>query len=168
MSNWNLVITLAERAEHPLDWWWFSIAALGIVFILYAIHVYPGGWHALSVRYRHAKRPAGECLFRLATIHLGLGFFPLGYRESIFASIGSDGITISKYRLFRYWSPPLLIPWSAVSECKRETRTSLWTLFGTATAVYLSEPQTRLLFPGTLGRAIYAFWSREIKHSENC
>ena len=112
---------------------------------------FASGWHALAKRYRCTTTSSGR-LHRFVSMGLGQGWgFPaVGYRRCLFARVDSAGILLAILPLFRFFHPQLFIPWSAVSDCRRER---LW--FINYTAVYISEPQTRMIFRGRLGEEIY-------------
>jgi hypothetical protein len=129
----------------------FVLGWCGIIAFLSLI----GGWHALSKRYR-AVQPVQGRLFAFASMGLGRSFFPVSYGSCLFVRVGAAGIGLSIFPIYRILHPPLFIPWSAAAECKRE---KFW--WFTHTAVYLTDFQTRILFTGRLGRAIYESWTSE-------
>jgi hypothetical protein len=136
-------------AQQELDLRWFFPLFIGGWLAISCFLSLIGGWHALAKRYRSTMSASGR-LLSFASMELGRGFFPVSYRSCLFARLDSAGIGLSVFPLFRFFHPKLFIPWSAVSDCKRER---FW--FMDCTAVYVSEPQTRMLFRGRLGREIY-------------
>ncbi len=74
----------------------------------------------------------------------------MSYNSCLFVRVDSVGIALSVFPLFRFFHPKLFIPWAAVSDCRKE---KFW--FVNCTAVYVGEPQIRMLFHGRLGREIY-------------
>jgi hypothetical protein len=135
--------------------WLFPLFIGGWLVICWFLSV-RGGWHPLSKRYRNSMAGSGK-LFPFASMALGRGFSPVRYRGCLFVRLDSTGIALAVLPLFRFCHPKLLIPWSAVSDCKRER-------FGfmDCTAVYVSEPQIRMLFPGSLGTEVYETRNRTV------
>jgi hypothetical protein len=140
---------MTATPQQELDLRWFFPLFIGGWLTICCFISLIGGWHALAKRYRSTSRTSGT-LFSFASMGLGRGFFPVSYRSCLFVRLDSTGIALSVFPLFRFFHPKLVIPWSAVSDCKRER---FW--FMDCTAVYVSEPQTRMLFRGKLGREIY-------------
>lgn len=136
-------------AQQLLDLRWFVPVFIAGWLAICCLLSLIGGWHALAKRYRNSLSPPGK-LFSFASLGLGAGLVPVSYRSCLFVRLGSTGISLSVFPFFRFFHPKLFIPWSAVSECKRER---FW--FMNCTALYLSEPQIRLLFYGRVGRDIY-------------
>ena len=140
---------MTATPQQELDLRWFFPLFIGGWLAISCFLSVIGGWHALAKRYRSTMSTSGK-LFSFASMGLGRGFFPVSYRSCLFVRLDSAGIGLSVFPLFRFFHPKLFIPWSAVSDCKRER---FW--FMDCTAVYVSEPQTRMLFRGRLGREIY-------------
>jgi hypothetical protein len=140
-------------ANNDLDLRWFLPLFIGGWCAFEVSFSIISGWYALSQRYRSTHTVEGR-LFPFASMKLGPRFFPVSY--PLFVRLGLAGISLSIFPLFRICHPPLFIPWSAVSDCRRERH-----LFFMHTAVYVSEPKTRMLFAGRLGSAIYDSWSRD-------
>jgi len=122
----------------------FALMWVGIVAVLSVL----GGWARLSSRYPSRSNETGQ-RFRFASMALGASLFPVNYSHCLTVQVGSSGIGIRPFILFRLFHAPLFIPWSAVAECKRKKR-----IFGMYTAVYLADPANRLLFGGRLGEVI--------------
>lgn len=140
---------MTATPQQEFDLRWFFTLFIGGWLAICCFLSFIGGWHALAKRYRSTISTSGK-LFSFASMGLGRGFFPVSYRSCLFVRLDSTGIALSVFPLFRFFHPKLLIPWSAVSDCKRER---FW--FMDCTAVYVFEPQTRMLFRGRLGREIY-------------
>jgi len=147
--HYSVERTMTATPQHALDLRWFLPLFIGGWLAITCLLSLLGGWHSLARKYRSTSRYSGK-LFYFASMGLGRGFFPVGYGRCLFVRLNSDGLALSVFPLFRFFHPKLFIPWSAVSDCKRER---FW--FVNCTAVYVSEPQTRLLFHGRLGREIY-------------
>ena len=80
---------------------------------------------------------------------------PVTYSNVLFIDLSPEGIGISILLPFRIFHPRLLIPWMAVDECRAE---KFWLM--TTTAVYLSQPKTRLLFGRRVGERVDDYWKR--------
>ena len=135
--------------QQDLDLRWFLPLFIGGWLAVSCFLSLVGGWHALAKRYRCTTSAPGK-LYSFASMGLGRGLFPVSYGSCLFVRLDSAGIALSVFPLFRFFHPKLFIPWSAVSDCKRER---FW--FMNCTAVYVSEPQTRMLFIGRFGRELY-------------
>jgi hypothetical protein len=133
--------------------WFVPLLILGWFAVL-AFLSFVGGWYELSQRYPDQRRMR-EKTFSFASMGLGRGFFPVNYKHCISVHIDPKGLAISVLLPFRIFHPPFFIPWSAVSECKQER---FW--FLSHRAVYVIEPQTRLLFRGRVAAAIGDYWQR--------
>ena len=148
--------TMTATPQQELDLRWFvpvfACGWLGICCLLSVI----GGWHALATRYRSTLSSSGK-LFPFASMGLGRGFSPVSYGSCLFVRLDSTGIELSVLPMFRFFHPKLLIPWSAVSDCRRER---YW--FVDCTALYIAEPQVRMLFRGRLGREIFEARGRAV------
>ena len=114
-----------------------------------------GGWHALARRYR-ARGPLEGTTFWFVSMLLGQGIRTASYGGCLFVQLSEHGIAMVIFPLLRLFHPPLLIPWSAIARCQRE---KLW--FREYTAIYLSNPNTRLLVAGGAGRTIYEIWETD-------
>ena len=141
--------TMTTTPHQELDFRWFFPLFIGGWLAISCFLSLLGGWHALAKRYRTTISTSGK-LFPFASMGLGRGLFPVSYSNCVFVRLDSTGISLSVFPLFRFFHPKLFIPWSAVSDCRRER---FW--FMDCTAVYVSQPKTRMLFRGRLGRKIH-------------
>ena len=122
--------------------------------VIMALLSFKGGWHALAKLYPAQSRTSGES-FWFTSMALGVGRAPVTYSNVLFIDLSPEGIGISILLPFRIFHPRLLISWMAVDDCKSE---KFW--FMTNTAVYLSEPKTRLLFGRRVGERVDEYWKR--------
>jgi hypothetical protein len=113
-----------------------------------------GGWQALGKKYKSSGPGSGRS-FRFSSVALGPGRFPATYRACVAIEVGEDGIALRVLPLFRIGHPQLLIPWSAVAECKPD-----WFFFQPCTTLNLADPRTRLRIPGQAGQEVLEFWKR--------
>lgn len=118
---------------------WFGIGAL-----LARI----GGWSTLAGLYR-AKYPVVGERFRFVSASMGRERLPVNYKACLFMVVNRYGLHISILFPFRFRSPPLFIPWSAVESIteKRSMRT-----FGIA--VRLRNCWPIICVPGRAGHMI--------------
>jgi hypothetical protein len=140
---------MISNPQQEIDLRWFFPLFIGGWLTILCFLSLIGGWHTLAKRFRATSISSGK-LFAFASMGLGRGLFPVSYGNCLFVRLDSTGISLSIFPIFRFFHPRLFIPWSAVVDCRRER---FW--FMDCTAVYVSEPQTRLLFRGRVGTQIY-------------
>ena len=140
---------MTATPQQELDLRWFFPLFIGGWLAISCLHSFVGGWHALAKKYRSTTSSSGK-LFSFASMALGRSFFPVSYQSCLFVRLDSTGIALSVFPLFRFFHPKLFIPWSAVSDWRRER---FW--FMKCTVVYISESPTRMRFLGRVGREIY-------------
>lgn len=118
---------------------WFGIGAL-----LARI----GGWSTLAGTYRARYPVVGEH-FRFVSASMGRDRLPVNYKACLFMVVNRHGLHVSIVFPFRFRSPPLFIPWSAVESIteKRSMRT-----FGVA--VRLRNCWPIVCVPGRAGHMI--------------
>ncbi len=149
---------LGQAPQTGLDLHWFILLFVTMWLGISVFLSLAGGWHRLGKQYRSTRRIKGK-LFSFASMSMGNGIFPVNYNGCLFVRIGTDGIEISIFLPFKLLSPRLLIPWNAVAECRQE---SFW--FRKCTAIYLSEPRSRMRFYGRVGRDIYRAYAFALYH----
>jgi hypothetical protein len=122
---------------------WWCLICLAIAHV--------GGWRKLAKKYRTDRLVDGQLL---RFVSMQIGYFPTmgSYRQVIFVSLSPEGLGLSLFLPFRCGHPPLLIPWSAITECKREKQ-----FFWDVTALYLQDPATRLFFYRKKSEDIYSY-----------
>ncbi len=81
------------------------------------------GWRSLA---RHFRGRPGEVAERVSmgSARMGSAFFPTAYNGILNVSASREGVGLSLFPLFAIGTPPLLIPWDAMGECRT------WTLLG--------------------------------------
>ena len=92
---------------------WFFPLFIGFWFAMTGLLAHLGGWATLARRFRATQSPSGE-RFRFASGSMGRRFLPVNYGGCLFVTVGEEGIHLSILFLFRFLSPPLFIPWSAM------------------------------------------------------
>jgi hypothetical protein len=143
----------APGSQSP-DVEWILLAFAALWFAITALLSRIGGWGELAEKFPDRAQPTAET-FRIASLGLGAGWFPVSYSNCLSVSVGPEGFGLSLWLPFRAFHPNLFIPWRAVERCGTEK-------FGfmTCTAIYLSEPSTRMLFNGRVGSALQARWAQ--------
>jgi hypothetical protein len=139
----------------PLFFFGFAIFWCSICAFLSLL----GGWYRLGKVFPRITQNPGKTFWGAAAA-IGFGLFPVNY-SGLFVRVGSEGIGLSVFFVFRVLHPPLLIPWQAI-ECRQET---YW--FRRCTAVYIANPRSRILFVGKVGRYIYEYWTTSVPLSNN-
>jgi hypothetical protein len=134
----------------------YSFVALFICFwlVMGCLLSLLGGWHSLAKAYRNNAKSSGKS-FSFAKMLLGTGSMPMSYRSCMTIRLDSIGMSLSVFLPFRFFHPPLLIPWNAVSSCRQER---FW--FMKCTAIELLDPQMQMLFLGKAGKEIYEYWEK--------
>src|SRR5947199_6512295 len=127
-------------SSHPPNVLWFVVAFAAMWTGIAALLSRIGGWSELAESYPARPHPIVE-VFRVASLGLGTGLFPVSYSNCLSVTIGSDGFGLALWLPFRPFHPKLFIPWHVVERCGPENF-----LFLSCTAVYLSRPATRMLF----------------------
>lgn len=93
---------------------WFFLFFCCLWFFISAALSLGGGWFSLSREFRTYDDVSGE-RFRFRSGSLGRWPFPVtGYGNCLFLTVNDRGFRLSILFLFRFLSPPLYIPWSAV------------------------------------------------------
>ncbi len=107
-----------------------------------------GGWSTLAGPYR-AKYPVVGERFRFVSASMGSERLPVHYRGCLFIVVNRHGLHISVLFPFRFRSPPLFIPWSAVESV---TEKPLLRTFGVAVKLRDQWPIIRV--PGRAAHVI--------------
>lgn len=93
---------------------WFVPLFLCLWLVVCAVSAHLGGWHSLSKEYRTKETIQGEH-FRFASGSMGRWPFPVtAYGSCLFLTVNDSGFRLSILFVFRFLSPALFIPWSAV------------------------------------------------------
>ena len=99
--------------------WFFPLFVLLWLFISSFLSL-AGGWFSLSTHFRAPQSSSGQ-RFKFASGSMGVGWFPVNYNGCLFVTVNELGFGLSILFLFRFCTPPLFIPWSAITsvETKR-------------------------------------------------
>jgi len=93
---------------------WFIPFFLCLWLVVSAVLALGGGWFSLSREFRSDESIEGR-RFRFASGSLGAWPFPVtAYGNFLFVTVNDSGFRLSILFPFRFLSPPLFIPWSAV------------------------------------------------------
>jgi len=131
----------------------FSIALFLIGFPLLWLFVtgllsYLSGWRSLAKKFRADVPPSGDS-YRFVSGSLGMRIFPVNYSTCLFVTVAPAGIHLSILFLFRFLSPPLLIPWKSI-----ESVVDSRILFFDRARISIRDSWPTLTIYGRAGRAI--------------
>ena len=107
------------------------------------------GWATLAERFR-SDAPVDGTRFRFASGSLGRGWFPVSYGSCLFVTVNSMGLRLSLFLLFRFSSPPLFVPWTAVESIVQKR-----ILFIRFTTLVLHGTWPRVTLQGRSAAALY-------------
>jgi hypothetical protein len=108
-----------------------------------------GGWYGLAEKFRATHGVSGQ-RFRFASASLGVSLWmPVNYSGCLFLTVADSGLHMRLLFLFRFLSPPLFIPWSAVESV---TEQRIW--FIRRQVISIRGTQTRLMVAGRTGQVI--------------
>jgi hypothetical protein len=110
---------IATVSPQPVDAVWpfvlFAVFWLGIAALISLL----SGWSSLARDFRMVEPVVGK-RFHFASASLGMRPFRASYSGCLFVTVAENGIGISLFFLFRFFSPPLLIPWSAIESVEEK------------------------------------------------
>ena len=85
---------------------------IGLIVIGFLV-IKTSGWDKLAKKYAYRKKFKGR-LFRVITAYVGM----VTYRNTIGVGVSTLGLYLNPFPFFRVGYPPVLIPWSEVSDFK--------------------------------------------------
>jgi hypothetical protein len=88
----------------------------------------------------------------LSSMSLHAGMVPTRYWNCITVQLWAEGFGLSVLLPFRFMHPPLLIPWSAIRDCRNAG------LVWGGVEVVLDQPDVRIRLYGRVGAAIHDEW----------
>jgi hypothetical protein len=97
----------------------FAVMWIGVNRLLAQL----SGWRSLARHFRGTPADVVESV-SMGSARMGSTFFPTSYNGILNVSASREGVGLSLFPLFAIGTPPLLIPWDAMGECRT------WTLFG--------------------------------------
>ena len=94
---------------------WLIIAAIPVILVTFwltilALLSYVSGWRKLAAGYT-CKEPFIGTTWRFQSAEMRW----LGIRNCLILGADARGLYMSMMLLFRFWHPPLLIPWTAIN-----------------------------------------------------
>ncbi len=149
MSN----LPWSDALSDALDEWFLSLFVL-MWFVMSGLLSLISGWWGLASRFRSEKLAHGDS-FRFVSGSIGSALFPVSYGSCLFVTINEEGFRVAILFLFRFLSPPLLIPWSKV-ESVIEKRF----FFMRYAAIRIRENWPVLSFCGKAGKRILETYAR--------
>lgn len=108
-----------------------------------------GGWATLAQRFQ-SDAPVQGTRFRFASGALGRQSFPVNYSSCLFVKVNTMGLRLSLFLPFRFLSPPLFVPWTAVESVEQKRM-----LFIRFTTFVLQGTWPRITLNGAAAEAVY-------------
>jgi hypothetical protein len=107
------------------------------------------GWATLATRFRCDETVEGK-RFRFASGSMGRRWIPVSYGNCLFVTVTPTGLRLSLFLPFRFLSPPLFVPWTAVASVIQRR-----ILFMSFTSLVLDNAWPRITLRGAPGEEIY-------------
>lgn len=124
---------------------YFVILWLGVTALL----AYVSGWVELAKQFPDKDVHDGE-IFHFASGAMGESkYFPVNYRNALMIAVSTEGLRISLFFLFRFWSPPIFIPWTAIDRIEEER---LWLM--KYSVIHLHQNPVRILLRGRVANHV--------------
>ncbi len=122
---------------------------IGIPFIVARMT----GWTRLAERFASESSVDGP-VFRAASLQLKAGLFPGKYTNAVRIIVGADSIALMPIWILKFSHSRLVIPWSAIGDCKPEKM--LWWRF---TRLTFGDGRFSMLLRGRVGQALEQRWN---------
>jgi hypothetical protein len=132
---------------------WSPFLFIGFWLSILAILSFISGWRSLAATHRADQHLAGKT-FYMASASIGAEFFPVNYNNCLTFVVGPSGFWVEPILPFRFLSPRLFMPWSEVSDIKKN---SYW--FYSSYRVELEGSWVRFSVFGGLGAAMMERWN---------
>jgi hypothetical protein len=87
------------------------------------------GWTSLARSYRGSLSSVAANVSMQSAVMRRFGI-PVSYRHILNVAVGAEGVQLSVHPLFSLASPPLLIPWSDMAECRNYRALGMFERFG--------------------------------------
>jgi hypothetical protein len=129
---------------------WFVPVFVAGWFTMLTLLSLVGGWNALAGPYRDLGDAEGRA-YRVSSISIKRGLLPIDYGNCVSVRISSGGVRLAVWLPFRWFHPPLFIPWTAIPHCEGGRH---W--LRKCTTIQLADPPTTIRFYGRAGRDILA------------
>jgi hypothetical protein len=131
--------------QPPWFFLYFGLLWFGVSGVL----AYWSGWATLAERFRSDDSVEGD-RFRFVSGSMGRRWIPVSYGNCLFVTVTPTGLRLSLFLPFRFLSPPLFLPWSAVESVIQKRIL----LMGVMTLA-LKEVWPRIALRGAAGKAVY-------------
>jgi len=133
---------------------------VGIWLLAIGLLAAVGGWRSLAASYAAPEgfEPEPENRYRFRSIQLRSGFLlRSNYRGSMTVGLTSQGLYLVPFVLFRFLHKPLLIPWTAITDC--DEGSFLWMQWIDMTV--RDRPVIRVY--GAVGDAAWGQWRSTVR-----
>lgn len=128
----------------------FPLLWIGISAILALV----SGWTLLAKRFTTgASEKGGQIRYASAQIQQ-YRLLPVTYKGCLFFTVNKEGVYLSVSFLFRFLSPPLFIPWSAIESVTEQRH-----LFGSYGVITIRNCPVKILAMGPAGQSLLAAYS---------
>jgi hypothetical protein len=124
-------------------------------FLVSGLLAHIGGWASLARDFAAGAPDAGE-RYRFISGSVGHRFFPVHYRGCLFLTITREGLHLSVLFLFRFQTPPLLIPWQLVESMAEERQ-----FFTRYTIITLRSRWQHIRLRGEVGDSVRAAYAMQ-------
>jgi hypothetical protein len=131
--------------QPPWFFLYFGVLWIGLTGLLARV----SGWATLAQQFRSDESIEGQ-RFRFSSGSMGRRWIPVSYNNCLFVTVTATGLRLSLFPLFRFLSPSMFIPWTAV-----ESITQKRILFVRFTTLVLREAWPQIALRGAAGDAIY-------------
>jgi hypothetical protein len=128
----------------------FPLLWIGITGIL--AHV--SGWALLARRFTAEEPDNGRQIRHASALIQQYRLLPVTYKGSLFFTVSKEGVYLSVSFLFRFLSPPLFIPWSAIESVTEQRH-----LFGSYGVINIRNCPVKILAMGPAGQSLLAPYS---------
>jgi hypothetical protein len=139
-------------ATAPPAWmepqWFFPLFAV-MWFAITSLLAHWGGWVTLAEHFRSDGTRDGR-RFRFASGSVGRSWMRVSYGGCLFVTITSTGLQLSLFLPFRFQSPPLFVPWTAVASVVQKR-----ILLSRVTTLVLHDTWPRINLRGAPAKAVY-------------
>lgn len=147
LRDFRGTVPMASNSDFPI---WFFPSFVSMWLGVNALLSFMSGWYKFAKRFRCPESFRAEKNCGLTSISLGFKYFPVNYGNCVFVKIGNTGIRLSVLFIFRFMSPPFVIPWEEIENVRR----SRYFLFG-STVLNVKRDSRRFRFYWGTGEALF-------------
>jgi hypothetical protein len=135
----------------------FIVAFAAIWSGVTVLLAYMSGWRALARRFGDPRPGRAEGEVRSGSARIGFNaVLAVNYKSVLTVRMGPEGVGLTLFRLFALASPPLLIPWSAMRQCRSWKRFGIVDCFRFET----ESPRVIVTLHGRSAVAVREAWFR--------